>query len=353
MALPTNRTTADTAADHVADHNTLHDEYNTHACLSSGTDSTAIGTGNAASTAYSVSVGSRSGASTGTQAIAIGGGVSTTAAPQATAQGAIAIGSSDGAAIAGARASGANSVAIGSGDSGNPAAIASGAASVAIGWVSSAAGQFGIGIGRLANAAHNSAVAIGSGSATTAANQIMLGTASEQVMAPGGISIGKGAGRSTGRTTNVTIANTETMIVSMTVAANTLVVGSTFRLRAMGLWTNTTAAATSVFRVRVGINSLTGNIAAGISAAGGTTARTNIPFVIDAMVTVLSTGGSGTVLGAVLPSVGNVIDPVLSAPVTAAVAVDTTAAKFVELTFISGATTTSITVLSATIIQEV
>jgi hypothetical protein len=158
---------------------------------------------------------------------------------------------------------------------------------------------------------------------------------------------------SVSRSTTVSIANTETQILSMPLPANTLRVGAVYRIKVAGLWTNTTTTVTSVIRVRVGSTTLTGNIAAGISMAGGNQARTNIPFVFDAMVTVLSIGAGGTIFGVVSPTLGNVVAPVLSAPVTAAVAVDTTAAKLIEMTYISGGASTSINVISASIVQEV
>lgn len=156
-----------------------------------------------------------------------------------------------------------------------------------------------------------------------------------------------------GRPGNVTIANTETSIISMPVPANWLRVGSVFRIKVMGLWTNTTTGTTSIVRVRFGTTTLTGNIAAGISIPIVTTARTDMPFSFDAMVTVLSIGAGGTVFGAVLPTLVNLTQPVLASPVTAAVVLDTTADKLIEMTFISGGASTSIKVLAATIVQEV
>lgn len=155
-----------------------------------------------------------------------------------------------------------------------------------------------------------------------------------------------------GRSTAINIANTETAVLSMTLPANSLKVGDTFRIKAMGLVTNTTVASSSIVRVRAGTTTLTGNVAAGCTAALGTTARTTIPFTIEGMVTVLSVGAAGTILGTCWPSMGNVVQPVISAPVTAAVTLDTTAAKLLELTVISGASTTAWNVLSASIVKE-
>lgn len=160
-------------------------------------------------------------------------------------------------------------------------------------------------------------------------------------------------GPAAGRAAQVTIANTETQIVALAVPANNLKVGSVFRFKCGGLWTNTALSTTSIVRVRFGSTTLTGNIAASVSIACGATARANIPFVFDAMVTVLSVGAAGTVIGFVMADVGNVVAPVLSAPVTVPVVLDTTAAKLIELTYISGLALNSITVQAASVVQEV
>jgi hypothetical protein len=158
---------------------------------------------------------------------------------------------------------------------------------------------------------------------------------------------------SAGRTTTVSIAATETSVVSMNIPANSVAVGSTFRLKAIGLFTNTAVASTSIIRVRFGPTTLTGNIPATVSSANGATARTNIPAMFDAMVTVLTIGASGTVIGTVMPSIGNVVAPILSAANTASVVLNTTVANLVELTFNSGLATTTFQVFSASIVQEV
>jgi hypothetical protein len=164
-----------------------------------------------------------------------------------------------------------------------------------------------------------------------------------------------GDGAAAHRTSAVNIANTETQVIGYTVPANTLRVGSVFRIKAMGLFTNTTTGTTAVWRVRFGTTTLTGNIPAGVSTATGIIARTNIPFMVEAMVTVLTTGASGTAFGALFPEIGasgaSVVVP-LTAPITASVVVDSTANKIIELTFISGGASTAANFLAATIVQE-
>lgn len=157
------------------------------------------------------------------------------------------------------------------------------------------------------------------------------------------------------RSSAVNIGNTETQVIGYTIPANTLRVGSVFRIKAMGLFTNTTTGTTAVWRIRMGTTTLTGNIPAGVSTATGIVARTSIPFIVEAMVTVLTTGASGTAFGALFPEIGasgaSVVIP-LTAPITASVVVDSTAAKIIELTFISGGATTTANFLAASIVQE-
>lgn len=222
----------------------------------SGSRAIAIGTSSTASASFGVAVGRHSSANTGTEAIAIGGGTSSTAAPNATAQGAIAIGASAASGVAGARASGTCAVALGGGTSSRIGAVASanfgvaigagatasttngaiaigasagtsdsnaplasglhsiamgGASSTIVGARASGANSIALGggnttlagasataadaiaIGRTSSAGHATAVALGAGATTTAANQIMLGTASETVVIPGAFMLGGNA----------------------------------------------------------------------------------------------------------------------------------------------------------------
>ena len=147
------------------------------------------------------------------------------------------------------------------------------------------------------------------------------------------------------------IANTETMIVSATIPANQMAAGTTYRIRATGVSTAAGATAGSTFRVRVGTTTLSGNIAAtltGTSAAG-----TDIPFSIEALVAVRTAGAGGTVIGSIAynanAATGALNATVKVGQVTSTVAVDTTAQKLVELTYISGASGTNITVHNAVI----
>lgn len=144
------------------------------------------------------------------------------------------------------------------------------------------------------------------------------------------------------------IANTETQVLGLTVPANFMKLGTVFKVEAGGLFTNTLAS-NSIYRIRVGATTLTGATPAAMTSANGGTARTNIPFSIAGMFTVTAAGAAGTAIGYLTLTLHNTVQPVISAPVTAAVAVDTTVARVVELTFISGAATTTATFHSAAI----
>ncbi|HEY4410485.1 MAG TPA: hypothetical protein VGO87_11425, partial [Acidimicrobiia bacterium] len=93
-----------------------------------------------ASSTQAIAIGKNASANTGAEAIAIGGGTNAQAAPQASAQGAIAIGASDAGTVNGARATFAGAIAIGSGDAGTAGAAATGGQAIAIGYGSSAIG---------------------------------------------------------------------------------------------------------------------------------------------------------------------------------------------------------------------
>lgn len=147
------------------------------------------------------------------------------------------------------------------------------------------------------------------------------------------------------------IANTETVVVSVTLPANLMQAGTTFRIVASGVGTAAGATAGSTWRVRVGSTTLTGTIPA--SLTGTSAAGTNIPFMITALVTVRTAGASGTIIGSIVynsnAATGNLNTTIAVGQVTTAVAVDTTASKLLELTYISGAAGTTSTYHNAVI----
>jgi hypothetical protein len=137
------------------------------------------------------------------------------------------------------------------------------------------------------------------------------------------------------------IANTETQVLGYTIPANTSNAGDTYRITAYYTrgGANTTAP---TFRIRIGTNSLSGNIAATITGAAAVTT----PGTITALVTIRTTGSGGTVGGGMTHTVTGVATTVSN---TTTVAVDTTADKTIELTTISGQANANETFTYATI----
>lgn len=144
-------------------------------------------------------------------------------------------------------------------------------------------------------------------------------------------------------TATASIANTETRVLGATIAANKLKAGDQIVFTIMGVETNTTDASTSVWRVRIGGVTLTGAIVASNSYTMGMSARTNTPFIARAIVTILTVGATGTALGQVMATLDNssALIPPSGGGLTAAVTIDTTAEREVEITVISGAATTT------------
>lgn len=141
----------------------------------------------------------------------------------------------------------------------------------------------------------------------------------------------------------VAIANTETVVVSYTAAANTLAAGTTFRVKAFCSQAGTNAA-TPTIRIRIGTTTLTGNIAATLTGAIGSSA---VPSHFEGLITIRTTGSSGTVIGGLTQLKSAVA--VATNTLTATVAVNTTVQNLIELTFISGQSSNTYTFQVASI----
>lgn len=155
------------------------------------------------------------------------------------------------------------------------------------------------------------------------------------------------APQASSRTSNVGIANTETVVLSYTATADELRAGTTFRFKAFCTQTGTNVA-TPTIRVRVGTTTLTGNIAATLTGVTGATAD---PSIIEGLVTVRTGGAGGTVIGGLAQTKNGVLAAVNM--LTATVAVDTTVANLIELTLISGNAANTYNVQVAEIVKDV
>lgn len=136
-------------------------------------------------------------------------------------------------------------------------------------------------------------------------------------------------------TADLAIANTETVVVSRTFAANELTAGMTFKFEAYSTRAGTTTAQ-EIIRIRVGTTALTGNIAATLTPPTSTLA---VGSKIEGLVTIRTAGAGGTVQGMLQRTTHLAAVTITSAisAFTTPVAVNTTTAnQIVALTFISG-----------------
>lgn len=141
------------------------------------------------------------------------------------------------------------------------------------------------------------------------------------------------------------ISNTEVVILNATIPANYINIGTTYRITASGVGTTSTSPGNSTFRIRFGPTTLTGNIPTSLVVAA-TASRTAMPWRFDALVSVRTITASGTVIGECAvwssPSTSDLF-PLSSVSTTVAtVVVDTTVQNLLELTYVSGASTSSI-----------
>ena len=153
-------------------------------------------------------------------------------------------------------------------------------------------------------------------------------------------------------TGNLVVANTETEVVGLLIPANTLKVGMNCRIQGNGLQTNTTAASTSIHRIRMGppATALTARgIYASWSVAMGTTARTNVPFGLLANLAIITIGAGGTAWGVLSVFVNSTTAYALPTHKSLRVAINTTVDNQLSLSTISGAATTSWNYISRTL----
>jgi len=128
-------------------------------------------------------------------------------------------------------------------------------------------------------------------------------------------------------TSDLAIANTETVVVAYNSVAGELYSGATFEVEAYCTQAGTQTS-TPTIRIRIGTTTLTGNIAATLTGAAGTTA---VPSWYKGLVTFRS---ATTALGS-LQGIKQAIADIIT-PSSATVAADVSTANRIELTFVSG-----------------
>lgn len=135
----------------------------------------------------------------------------------------------------------------------------------------------------------------------------------------------------------------EQLVHTYTVAANSMVAGSQFRITLRSFQTNSTTAITYTFRARWGglAGVLVGNA---LALVGTTTTHTDNPVSLDFLMTVQSIGASGTATGVwsgsecITTATANTPKLVLAVQ-TAAAVIDTTASKDLVITVQMNSTT--------------
>lgn len=141
------------------------------------------------------------------------------------------------------------------------------------------------------------------------------------------------------------IVNSETQVVGVTIAANKIVAGTVIQFEAAALCTDTTSPGNSVWKLHIGTASITGGVVpVNVSFAPVINQTSKWTRFIGSL-TFRSIGASGSVFG----EGQTLADPAYSitagaqSSITAAVTVDTTVNEVIEVTFVSGAASSSCT----------
>jgi len=143
------------------------------------------------------------------------------------------------------------------------------------------------------------------------------------------------------------IANTETVVVSTSLAAAYLTAGMSFRIRCAGVGTTGATPGADTFRIRIGPTTLVGVIPTSVAPPANASVTAQ-PFSFEALLTVRTTGAAGTIIGECRAIGDDAAAGLFSVLVdlsatTATVAVDTTVANLLELTFQSATAGSSCT----------
>ena len=143
-----------------------------------------------------------------------------------------------------------------------------------------------------------------------------------------------------------TVTNSQERVVGITIPAGSFTVGSTYRITAYGVASNSSGSAQALtLRVRVGTTTLTGNIA-GSRAPDINNGASSDGFKVEFLFTIRSVGGSGSAI-ANGETIGGPSNPLNTnafvSGTTSTVAVDTTVANVLELTAVTANASASAT----------
>jgi hypothetical protein len=148
--------------------------------------------------------------------------------------------------------------------------------------------------------------------------------------------------------TETAVASAITKVGSHVMGANLLKVGSVLRIRAKGILSNLISA-TINYKIKIGTTVI---IATGVITIPA--ALTNVAFDIDADITCLTVGASGTFIGSGVMHITNVLATAYTAAmtITAAVTINTTISNNLETTVTWGAASASNTITTQTFTLE-
>lgn len=152
-------------------------------------------------------------------------------------------------------------------------------------------------------------------------------------------------------TKNTTVSLVPTGVGTMTLPANFLVAGRTIKIRAMGVTTTTaTSACTLTFFVKLGSTTIMTSAAVAPSAAA-----TNVYWEMEALITCLTTGSSGTVRGqgCIWIPVSATVTDSWGMPSTATATINTTTTQLVDFQVTQSNSTNAQTVTCTNFTMEI
>jgi hypothetical protein len=136
----------------------------------------------------------------------------------------------------------------------------------------------------------------------------------------------------------------QTQVVSLSIPAKTLAVGTTFAIKAFGVQ-NATAATAVIFQIHLGPSNTTSDP---IVSSSGEAAAANGGIATDGMLTIRTTGSSGTTTAGIVNTITN---GATTSTTTTTQTVDTTADNFLTLSVSTSAGVHTIEVAAISVVK--
>lgn len=136
----------------------------------------------------------------------------------------------------------------------------------------------------------------------------------------------------------------QNQVVSLSIPANTLAVGTTFAIKAFGVQ-NATAATAVNFQIHLGPNNTTSDP---VVSTSGKAVAANGGIATDGMLTIRTTGSGGTTIAGIL---NTVTDGATTSTTTTTQIVDTTANNFLTLSVSTSAGVHTIEVAAISVVK--